>query len=49
VAVILALGRLRQKDGKLEASLGYMARPCLTKAKGAGDREQLYFEMIWNV
>jgi hypothetical protein len=26
-SVILALGRLTQKDGKLEARLGYIARP----------------------
>jgi hypothetical protein len=30
-AVIRALGRLRQKDGEFEASLGYVAKPYFQK------------------
>jgi hypothetical protein len=31
--VISALGRLRQENHKSEASLGYIAKPCLKKKK----------------
>jgi hypothetical protein len=34
--VIPALGRLRQEDLKLEASLDYIVRPCLRKKTTAG-------------
>jgi hypothetical protein len=34
--VISLYGRLRQEDGKLEASVDDRARPCLKKAKWAG-------------
>jgi uncharacterized membrane protein len=32
IPVIPALGRLRQEDQELEASLDYKAKPCLTKS-----------------
>jgi hypothetical protein len=31
--VISGLGRLRHKDHKFKASLGYITKPCLTKKK----------------
>jgi hypothetical protein len=31
--IIAALGRLRQKDLKFEANMGYQARSCLKKKK----------------
>lgn len=34
---ILALGKLRQEDFKLEVSLGYFSRFCLRTNKGWGD------------
>jgi hypothetical protein len=36
MSVIPALGRLRQKHLKLEASLGYLVRPCLNFFKKSG-------------
>jgi hypothetical protein len=33
MAVILALGKLKQKDLNFQVSLGYIVRPCLKKKK----------------
>jgi hypothetical protein len=33
MTIIPALGRLKQKDSKFEACLGYLGRPCLLKKR----------------
>jgi hypothetical protein len=43
VPVISALRRWKQENDNLEASLGYIARPCLKKPKGERNNNKRAF------
>jgi hypothetical protein len=43
--VTLAFGRMRQEDQEFKGSLGYIARPCLPKAKQQQQHKKSLFRI----